>query len=266
MKKTKWITSLAAFCVMSIICVQFSGYNAKQKYAEVSKGFSVPVGNFVVLVKEIDVDSDGKDDKIYVYGEKKSQDSEYAQRLNLAVVYAKNGFVKKTNVSYIKGYVCDIEVLDFTGNKNKDILLKTYTDENKSVMSAFVADFGYDIPKNIMADFRGISPSFDFEEGFVVNCNLANGQKFSVNLENKKELLTECVVFDENVKLLKSEKVYAKTFCNINSVDYDNDLHYELAGEQKVVFGNKETELFSINSVQKYSGKKWDLVKIEVKY
>lgn len=251
---------------MSLICVQFSGYNARQKYVEVSKGFSIPVGNFVIFERSYDIDSDGKPDKIFVYGEKQNNETEYAERMNLAVVYGKNGFVKKTNVSHIKGYVCDLEVQDFTGDKHKDLMLKTFADENKSVMSVFVADFGQEIPQSIMGDFRGISPSFSFGEGFVVNCSLINGQNFSVNLENKKELLTESGIFDESGKCTKEEKIYAKPFCDIKPVDFDSDMQFEIEGTQKVVFGNKETELFSINSVQKYSGKKWDLVKIEVKY
>ena len=44
---------------------------------------------------------------------------------------------------------------------------KIFTDEEKSVMSATVADFGYDIPKIIMADSRGISPSLSFLDEFV---------------------------------------------------------------------------------------------------
>ncbi len=266
MKKTKWITSLAAFCIMSVMCVQFAGYNAKQKYIEVSNGFSIPVGNYILSASEYDVDGDGKGDKIYVFGEKKNTSSDYAERINLAVVYAKNGFVKKTNVSHIKGYVGGVEVCDFTGNKNKDVLLKTFTDEQKSVVSAFVADFGQDIPKNIMADSRGISPSFSFSDGFVINCSLANGQNFSVNLENRKEILAEKGFFDASGKVLANEKVYAKPFYEVNALDYDKDSKYELEGKQKVVAGIDETELFKICSVQKFSGKRWDITKIEVKY
>ena len=266
MKKAKWITSLFAFAILSVMCVQFADYNAKQKYTEVSKGFSIPVGNYILLAKDSDVDGDGKPDKIYVYGEKKNNNAEYAERINLAVVYTKNGFVKKTNVSHIKGYVCDVNVCDFTGNKNQDVLLKTFTDETKSVMTAFVADFGYDIPKNIMADFRGVSPSFSFSEGFVVNCSFANGQKFSVNLGNRKEILIEKGFFDEYGEITASEQVYAKPFYEIDARDCDNDSKYELEGIQKIVAGKEETELFKIHSVHKFSGNKWDIIKIEVKY
>lgn len=266
MRKTKWITSLAAFVLVSIACVQFSGYNAKQKYVEVSKGLSVPVGNCVISEWEADVDSDGKPDKIYVYGEKKNKEDDYAERINLAVVYAKNGFVKKTNVSHIKGYVGGVEVRDFTDNKNNDVLLKIYTDADKSVMSAFIADFGQEIPKNIMGDSRGINPDFSFAKGWILNCSLSNGQQFSVNLEKKKQILIEKGIFDEVGELLKNEKVYAKYFCDINALDYDGDSQYELEGVQKVVAGQDETELFKMHSVQKFSGKTWGLVKIEVKY
>lgn len=266
MKKTKWITSLFAMSVVLIMCVQFADYNAKQKYIEVSKGFSIPVGNYILMTDESDMDGDGKGDKVYVYGEKKNIGEEYAERINLAVVYAKNGFVKKTNVSYIKGYVCDVEVQDFTGNKNKDILLKIFTDEEKSVMSATVADFGYDIPKIIMADSRGISPSLSFLDEFAVNCSFLNGQSFSVNLENKKKELTAGGFFNENATLLSDVKVFAKPYYEISAIDADEDGRYELAGVQKVVAGKEETELFKIHSVQKFSGKTWNLVKIEVKY
>lgn len=255
-----------AFCVMSVACVQFADYNVKQKYIEVSKGVSIPVSNCVLLAKDADVDDDGKSDKIYVYGEKKNNDSEYAERINMAVVYAKNGFVKKTNVSHIRGYVCDAEVFDFTGNKNKDVFLKTFTDEQKSVMSAFIADFGQDIPKSIMADSRGISPSFSFSDGFVVNCDLVNGQKFSVNMKNKKELLISNGFFDEKGKLLYDAKVYAKPFFEVSARDLDEDLKCELEGVQKVVAGKEETELFKIYSVQKFLDNKWNLMKVEVKY
>ena len=166
----------------------------------------------------------------------------------------------------IKGFVSGVEVQDFTGNKNKDILLKTYTDENKSVMSAFVADFGYDIPQNIMSDFRGISPDFSLIDGYVVNCKLINGQEFSVNLENKRQMLVENGVFDDFGKVKTDKKVYANTFCGINAVDYDGDLQYELEGVQSIVAGGNEMELFKIYSVQKFMDGKWNLVKIEVKY
>lgn len=266
MKKIKWVSSLTAFCVVTLLCVQFAGYNARQKYIQVSKGFSIPMGNYILLTKEADVDCDGKNDRIYVYGEKKSKDAEYAERINLVVVYAKNGFVKKTNVSHIKGYVDDVVVQDFTGNKNKDVLLKTFTDEGKSIISVFVADFGYDIPKTIMADSRGISPSFSFAEGFVVNCSLINGQNFSVNLESKKQMLVGKGVFDDNGKLVKSEKVFARPFLKVDAKKSDKDKGYELEGVQTVVFGGKETELFKIYSVQKFMGRKWELIRIEVKY
>ena len=266
MKKFKWITSLFAFVFMSIICARFAGYNAERKYVEVSKGFSIPVSNYILLVKEADMDGDGKEDKIYVFGEKKNNETEYAEKINLAVVYAKNGFVKKTNVSHIKGYVYDVEICDFTGNKNKDVLLKTYTDEQKSIVSVFASDFGYDIPKNIMSDSRGTTPDFTFADGYVVNCRLTNGQNFSVNLENKKELLIKNGFFDESGQLKVNKKVYAKPFCDVKAIDYDNDSKSELAGVQIVVAGEKETELFKIHTVQKYSGSKWELAKIEVKY
>ena len=251
---------------MSVMCVQFAGYHTRQQYVEVSKGFSIPVGNYIIMSCDYDVDCDGKPDQIYAYGEKKNPGSRYAERINLAVVYAKNGFVKKTNVSHIKGYVCGVEVHDFTGNKNKDILLKTFTDENESVMSVFVADFGYEIPKNIMADSRGISPVFAFADGFVVNCSLLNGQNFAVNIVNKKQILIENGIYNQEGGLISNEKVYANPFSDVKATDSDDDMQCELEGVQKVVAGKNETELFKIYSTQKFSENRWDLIKIEVKY
>lgn len=266
MKKTKWITSLFAFVVVSIMCVQMADYNAEQKYKEVSKGFSIPVGNHILLAKDADIDGDGKEDKIYVYGEKKNNKTEYAERINLAVVYAKNGFVKKTNVSHIKGFAYDVEICDFSGNKNKDVLLKTFTDQQKSIISAFVCDLGQNIPKNILSDSRGVTPDFAFADGFVVNCRLVNGQNFSVNLEDKKDILVSCGFYDESGQLKENKKVYAKPFYEVHAVDYDKDSKSELSGVQKVVAGEKETELFEIHTVQEYSPPGWNLTKIEVKY
>ena len=266
MKKIKWVSSLTAFCVVTLLCVQFAGYNARQKYIQVSKGFSIPMGNYILLTKEADVDCDGKNDRIYVYGEKKSKDAEYAERINLVVVYAKNGFVKKTNVSWVKGYVGDVEVQDFTSNKNKDVLLKVFSDEQKSVLTGFIVDFGHDIPKSIFAGYTATYASMAFEDGFVVNCSLANGQQFAVNLANKKEILIQKGIFDETGRYLGKEKVYPKPFFELSAKDQDGDLIGELCASQKVISSVSETELFIIDSVQKYTNNKWMTSKIEVRY
>lgn len=266
MKKSKWIVSLLAFAIVSVMCVQFAGYNAERKYTTVSKGFSIPVGNYILLMRDLDADGDGKDDKIYVYGEKNNEETEYAEKINMALVYAKNGFVKKTNVSWLKGYVSDIEVQDFTKNKNKDILLKVFSDEQKSVLTGFVVDFGYEIPKTVFRGSAGVSLSFSFADGFIVNCSLLDGKQFSVNLENKKDILKEKGIFDESGKFLGKEKVYAKPFFELSAKDDDSDGTGELKGSQKVISSVSETELFIIDTVQKYINDRWNVTKIEVRY
>lgn len=266
MKKTKWLFSFSAFVIVTIMSVQFATQNAEQKYIEVSKGFSLPVGNYILLMRDIDVDCDGKDDKIYVYGEKSSEEAEYAEKINIALVYAKNGFVKKTNVSWVKGYVGDVEVQDFTSNKNKDVLLKVFSDEQKSVLTGFIVDFGHDIPKSIFAGYTATYASMAFEDGFVVNCSLANGQQFAVNLANKKEILIQKGIFDETGRYLGKEKVYPKPFFELSAKDQDGDLIGELCASQKVISSVSETELFIIDSVQKYTNNKWMTSKIEVRY
>ena len=266
MKKSKWLVSFFAFSIVSIMCVQFAGKNAQQKYVQVSNGFSLPVNNYILLIKDYDIDGDGKDDQIYVYGEKKNEEAEYADKINMAVVYAKNGFVKKTNVSHLKGFVLDVEVADFTNNKNKDVLLKVFTDQNKSVLSGLVVDFGYDIPKSIFNKFSGVSPVFSFADGFLLNCSLTNGQHFSVNLSAKKDILIKKGVFDNQGRCVLAEKVYSKPFFELSAKNDDGDKTSELFGLQEVVLGSDETVLFKIFSTQKFKNNEWYVSKIEIKY
>lgn len=266
MKKTKWLASLFAFVIVSVMCVQFAQENAQKKYVQVSKGFSLPVNNYILMMKEYDIDSDGKEDEIYVYGEKKNEETEYAEKINLAVVYKRNGFVKKTNVSWLKGFVSDVEVADFTKNKNKDIFLKVYTDQNKSVLSGLIVDFGHEIPKTIFNKFSGISPTFLFADGFLISCKLSDGQEFAVNLSAKKDALIKNGVFDSAGKRLVNPKVYSKPFSDLKATDTDGDGVYELSGSQSVVLSSDETELFKIYSTQKYKNNSWFVTKIEVRY
>ena len=265
MKKSKWVVSFSAFVIVSILCVQFAGYKAEQKYVEVSKGFSLPVGNYILLMRDSDIDGDGKEDKIYVYGEKSNEETEYAERINIAIVYARNGFVKKTNVSWIKGYASELEVQDFTKNKNKDILLKVFSDEKRSVLTGFIVDFGHEIPKSIFGGSSGISLSCSFADGFVINCSLSNGQHFSVNLQNKKDVLVEKGIFDESGKFSGKEKAYARPICELSGADDDADGTGELKGSQKVVSSASEIELFMLEWAQKFTNNQWNITKIEVK-
>ncbi len=263
LEKTKWITSFLAFCLVSVTCTFVATKSAEQKYIEVSNEFSLPINNYILLMKNADVDGDEKDDDIYVYGEKSNESAEYAEKINVAVVYKKNGFVKKTNISYLKGFVSEIEIADFTENKNKDILLKVFTDQDKTVLMGLVVDFGYEIPKIIFNKFSGISPNISFVDGYLVNVKLVDGQEFAVNLSAKKDTLIEKGFFDATGKCLNNTKIYTKPYFELSADGAGKNM---LKGCQQAVTSVGEIELFKMYSSQEYVNGNWDITKIEIKY
>lgn len=249
-----------AFCILSVTCGMLATENAKEKYTVVSNDFSLPLNNYMLLMKNADVDNDGKEDEIYVYGEKKNEMAVYAEKINVAVKYKKNGFVKKTSIAYLKGFVADVVVADLTKNKYKDILLTVFADQNKSVLSGVVVDFGQSIPRVIFNKFSGISPQISFSDGFLADVKLVNGQQFAVNLNAKRDQLIASGFFDDSGKALGKTKIYAKPFFELK------EENGKLKGSQLVVAGQYETEIFKLESSQQYTGTKWNITKIEIKY
>ncbi|WP_339317581.1 hypothetical protein [Paenibacillus sp. FSL R10-2734] len=99
----------------------------------------------ILIRKQVnDVNKDGVEDKIYLYGDK-ADELGYVSNINLVVVDGKTNTVKDSNITGFDGYKPEIQWIgDFNGDKANDVMFTAYSGGNNGTTDAYILSFAGD--------------------------------------------------------------------------------------------------------------------------
>ena len=236
------------FCLMSIVLISVTSsqiINENNEIRMTGGTLTLPENCHVLTEKSVDLNGNGKEERVYVYGEKGKEN--YTKNINIAVVN-EQGILRRTNCDGIDGNEEKVVTEDFNGDGIKDIFVSV---KNKDRALCIVGDFSHSIPKNIMLplNLKGLLMKTDFVDGFKISSLLENGQNFGINIEKQKQTLIEKGIYNSDGKFLKG-KASLTLPVDIKSVKGRDA--YNIVFVQHL-FGNNDVYLCTVETVMEYN-------------
>ncbi len=238
-----WLITL-----MTVSIASASIISGADEITATANGISLPQGSGIVFREECDINSDGNNETVYVYGEKTDKEG-FFNNLNAAVVSC-DGLLRRTNYNGINGIDVAVFVRDYNSDGIKDVLL---TAKEKGKINCMTADFSHSIPKNIMTDkaLKGLCMKLSFTDGFKVWAELENGQIFSINAASSAQTLCEMGIFTPDGKYVTGTPVLSPV---IEITPLEHDFGSNLLFTQKLYAESEEITLCNIEAEMEYTG------------
>ncbi|MGM0640331.1 MAG: PliI family lysozyme inhibitor of I-type lysozyme [Thermotogota bacterium] len=158
--------------------------------------------NYILNSKTDDIDNDGVNENIMIIGELKNDDSPFVRNIKLVISNRKETFILYKN-AIEDGYETTIELADFNGDSNKDILIKNSTGGSGGYINVKLLSFNGTYleelfsSENVYYDLEG-----NFEKDFKAIIELENYFEYKINLDHKKEIYIESEFYSEDGELL----------------------------------------------------------------
>ncbi len=238
-----WLTTL-----MTVSIASASIISQAYEITATAKGISLPQGSEIVYREECDINSDGTDETVYVYGENNQTEKVFVN-INVALVTS-DGLLKRTNQGNLNGTDVNVNISDYNSDGIKDVLV---TARESHKLNCMLADFSHSIPKNIMTDkaLEGLSMKLSFVDDFKVWAELENGQNFSINVAASAPMLCENKVYTSEGEYM-SGMPELRPVTEIASLEHD--FGSNLLFTQQLYIGNTNKQLCSIQSEMEYTG------------
>lgn len=215
---------------------------------------SLPYQNALITEQTADIDGDGFEETIYLYG--KTEDGVHFEKLNVTLKTTASGLLKKTNTDHLSGTEPTMQIADFTGDGIKDVLVRA---QNESGAAIGIFNFAPQIPLNIFPEKGGMKMELAFTDRFSLSATM-HGSIFSISLEQIKNTLIEQGVYQADGKRIANPAVtllgYSNVFCENGTV----------FGVQPVVFGEEQTPLCYILPKLQFAQNTWQITDWEVSF
>ncbi len=226
------------------------GYTILKKQNE---EISLPYQNKILLQQTADLNKDGFEETIYLYG--KPEDDVHYERLNLILKTTASGLLKKTNAEQLNGTSPAIHIADYTGDGIQEVMVRA---EQGDTACIGIFDFSSSIPLNIFPDDAYIKMDLAFTDGFALEATMSESV-FSISLEEIKNTLIEQGVYDAEGKRISNPSVSLLGYTDVVCTDH-------VFGVQPVVYGTQKTPLCYILPTLSYHQNVWQITDWQISF
>lgn len=158
----------------------------------------------VLIGKQVnDVNKDGVQDKIYLYGDK-ADELGYVSNINLVVVDGKTNTVKDSNISGFDGYKPLIQWIgDFNGDKANDVMISAYSGGNNGTTDAYIMNFAGDKVQSLLSE----KPLINGKKAFFNTL-----EQIDTNKDNVYDLVGTRTIHGDNTATILGEEKTTLTY------------------------------------------------------
>ncbi|WP_158309063.1 hypothetical protein [Desulfosporosinus orientis] len=236
----------------------------------VPKGITLEKNTYVYDSKKADLNSDGIEDDVVLYGVKEYEDSPFVGNIGIAV---KNGQTREFSAASIGelnvGYEPQIYIGSFTKPLSQDILVSLATGGSGGVYQYSLLVYQDD-------QVKGIVTQKDLNQGLELETQCLPGYKLSVidkstNFRTTVDLgqgsvnYEEMGIYNKEGELLKNPMVLVDGYGVLKPEDEDNDGILELQGIQRISVGFHANTVAYAESTWKISNNKMKLISERIK-
>lgn len=184
------------------------GYSAAKRGGPMVPGLPQSAANnqTIVLTSSADLNQDGTEDIIFVYGKPFAPNSPFIQNLNVGVMDGKTQEIKTSNLKDFSGYGPRLSYGDFTGDGYLEVMLQVDTGGTGGIVQTAILDFAGDSGVNIWGAVNdaGLQVTGQFIDGFKVRLDPFEGAPEAiVDVQHYREFYIQQGLYDAQGKLLK---------------------------------------------------------------
>ena len=211
-----------------------------------------------------DVDGDGQEDKVFLMGNKFSNDSHYYTKLYILVRDAKTDTIKGAiRPSIAGGYECGLRLADVTGNGVDDILVSAPTGGSGGIVNYRIIDFTDNQPREIFVaeDNQGVHIGGNYLPDYKVRITLGDkGREVIMTVPTDLGFYGYLNVYDDEGNLLKDYyHPYGQYLSGLLLLDDDGDSVAEVVTTQRIVGLNNTDTLGYVRAVWRYTAVGWQI-------
>lgn len=204
----KGLTILAASIVTFGGLGMVLGYSASQRSLPPVPGLPQSAANnqTIVLTSSADLNQDGVDDIIFVYGKPFAANSPYIQNLNVGVMDGKTQEIKTSDLKDFSGYGPRLSYGDFTGDGHLEVMLQVDTGGTGGIVQTAILDFAGASGVNIWGAVNdaGLQVTGQFIDGFKVRLDPFQGAPEAIiDVQHYRDFYIQQGLYDTQGKLLK---------------------------------------------------------------
>ena len=210
-------------------------------------------------------------DQIILLG-KNNQESDipYWEEMMIAVKKGSENTLIKKKLKDFNGYEPEITFADFTGDKKKDILIKTASggsggiyfhriltleNDNLNIIFDKKNNKGIKVVGYFADDFKAKLKFENINKNVVLDISVNKDKYIKENIYNKKGDMIE-------VDLVRP---YSYPFSSLKPIDYNQDGTYELKGIQKIVGAYGADHISEVESILTYKENSWNISNVSYK-
>lgn len=211
---------------------------------------------YVVAYAVGDVNGDKVPDNVYLTG-KRTPTSPFVQNITLLIQDGRTGKIVSVPLKENTGYDPTLQLIDFTGDGVKDILVSIASGGSGGTMYYYIFSYLNNIPR-LMFDFSKYNELFKYDVIYKDNYKVEfisrlNSQKYIIDLSYKgSEYLSE--IYNSNGKLKEPIEGFVNPISGLYPIDFDSNGVYELLAYQKIAGRYNADSIGYVQNTLKWNG------------
>jgi len=211
---------------------------------------------YVVAYAVGDVNGDKVPDNVYLTG-KRTPTSPFVQNITLLIQDGRTGKIVSVPLKENTGYDPKLQLIDFTGDGIKDIMVSIASGGNGGTMYYYIFSYLNNIPR-LMFDFGKYNELFKYDVIYKDNYKVEfisrlNSQKYIIDLSYKgSEYLSE--IYNSNGKLKEPIEGFVNPISGLYPIDFDSNGVYELLAYQKIAGRYNADAIGYVQNTLKWNG------------
>lgn len=204
-----------------------------------------------------DVNGDGRQETVYLIGNKPTQGSPYVENIIIAIYNQLNQPLAEISLENNSGYQPSLFLGDFTGDGIDDILVNIDTGGSGGYVFSYIYSFVNNQPKQLFD-----SDTFNDKNDFIVNyldyykieiVTPSLNKKYVLDLSNKdREYLSN--IYDQNGILKNPLKGEVLPLGALYPIDMDKNKIYETNTLQRIIGLYNADTLGYVETIQRWNG------------
>ncbi len=232
--------------------------------------YNLPENTYILQQALEDVTGDGQKERVTLLGKRFDDTAMYMEHLYLLAEdpakAEEQGILIKLPEESDGGYGAKMQLLDFNGDKVKDLFVTANTGGSGGYYNHHIYSLK-DGQERILyqpAEENQLNITGSLQDHYqAVLFIKETKQSYTINLQDRKDLYQELNVY-KGGKLLEKVEVWHGGYNSLAPVDVNQDGIFELAGVQTIKGTSNADSIAQATSLWRFNGRQWDLLQAEV--